>query len=116
MIETIKTAAVSVLVSGLITGIGIRYLQSYMDGKRKASEARAAKRREERRKAEILEANRRHALGRLSFWFHDAIVNGPAHANGDLEMAFQQFQAAEQAQKDFERELLAEHQDENRGG
>jgi len=114
--DLIKEAAVSALISGLITAFGIGYLQRYLDAKRKQSEALAAKRRQERRKADELEFQRRRAAGRLFFWLHDAVVKGVEHANGDLEKAFTAYNEVEEEQKDFERMLLAEHQDENRGG
>lgn len=114
MIELVKSALVSSLVSVLISGIGIYYLHAYLDGKRKESEQAAAQRRSERRKAEVLESRRRRATGRMFFWLHDAIVKGKEHANGDLERAYEDYNRIEEEQKQFEQELLAEHHDENR--
>ena len=116
MIETLKNAAVSVMVSAVISGIGVFYLQRYLDAKRRESEERAAQRRRERRRADLLESKRRRAAGRMFFWLHDAVVKGVEHANGDLEKAMDDYNAAEEEQKAFEQELLAEHQDENRRG
>ena len=115
MIDVIRNAAVAAIVSALITGLGVYYLHLYIDGKRRESEERVKKRREERRKADVLEQQRRHAAGRCLFWLHDAAVKGREHANGDLEQAFRDYAVAEDAQKAYERELLAEHADENRG-
>lgn len=114
MIEILKQAAISAVVAALISGVGIYYLQSYLNTKRKESEERAAQRRRERRQADVLESKRRRAAGRMFFWLHDAVVKGVEHANGDLEKAMQDYNEVEEEQKDFERELLAEHQDENR--
>ena len=114
MIEAFKQALLSVAVSAVVSGVGIFYLQRYLDAKRKESEERAAQRRRERRKADVLEAQRRRATGRLFFWLHDAVVKGVDHANGDLEKAMADYNAIEEEQKAFEQELLAEHQDENR--
>lgn len=114
MLELIKQALVSVLVSALVSGVGIFYLQRYLDAKRAESEAQAAKRREERRKTDMLEARRRRAAGRLFFWLHYAIVRGPDQANGDLEKSFADYNEVEEEQKAFEQELLAEHREENR--
>ena len=50
----------------------------------------------------------------MFFWLHDAIVKGKDHANGDLERAYEDYNEAEEKQKRFEQELLAEHHDENR--
>lgn len=116
MIEAIKAAAVSAAVSALISGIGIYYLQSFLNSKRRESEELAAKRRQERRRSDELEYQRRRAAGRMFFWLHDAVVKGVEHANGDLEKAFTSYNEVEEEQKDFERKLLAEHQDENRRG
>ena len=112
--ELLKGALVSALVSAMISGVGVFYLQRYLDAKRKESEAQAARRREERRKADVLEARRRRAAGRLFFWLHYAVVRGPDQANGDLEKSFADYNDAEEEQKVFEQELLAEHREENR--
>ena len=114
MIEAIKQAAISAAVSALISGVGIFYLQRYLDAKRRESEEQAAQRRRERRKADVLESRRRRAAGRMFFWMHYALVKGVEQANGDLEKAFQDYNEVEEEQKAFEQELLAEHQDENR--
>ena len=116
MIETLENAMVSVLVSALVSGVGVFYLQRYLDTKRRESEERAVQRRRERRKADLLESKRRRAAGRMFFWLHDAVVKGVEHANGDLEKAMEDYNTAEEEQKAFEQELLAEHQDENRRG
>lgn len=114
MLELMKSAAVSGLVSALISGLGVFYLQRYLDGKRRQSEEAAAKRRAQRRRADVLESRRRRAAGRLFFWQQDAIVKGVEHANGDLARAFEDYNLVEEEQKAFEQEMLAEHQDENR--
>lgn len=116
MIEVLKQAMVSAMVSALISGIGVYYLQSYLNAKRRESEEQAAQRRAERRKVDVLESKRRRAAGRLFFWLHYAAVRGAEAANGDLEKAFSDYNAADDAQRQFEQELLAEHHDENRGG
>lgn len=114
MIEALKSALISGMVSVLISGIGVYYLHAYLDGKRKESEQAAAQRRAERRKADVLESRRRRATGRMFFWLHDAVVKGKDHANGDLERAYEDYNRIEEEQKRFEQELLAEHHDENR--
>lgn len=114
MIDTIKQAAVSAMVSALISGIGIYYLHTYLDTKRKESEEQAAQRRLERRKADVLESKRRRAAGRMFFWLHDAVVKGVDHANGDLAKAMADYCEIEDQQKAFEQELMAEQLDENR--
>lgn len=116
MIEAFQSALISTLVSAAISGIGIFFLQRFIDAKSKESKERAAVRRAERRKADMLEARRRRAAGRLFFWLHDAVVKGPEHANGDLAKAMTDYNKVEEEQKLFEQELLAEHQDENRRG
>ena len=116
MIDALKEALVSAVVSVLISGVGVFCLQRYIDTKRRESEERAAQRRKERRKADLLESKRRRATGRMFFWMHYALVRGVEVANGDLEKAFSDYNAAEEEQKAFEAELLAAHQDENRRG
>lgn len=116
ILEAIKQAAVSAAVSALISGIGVYYLQRYLNDKHRESQQQAAERRAARRKADLLEAKRRRAAGRLLFWLHFGIVRGAEAANGDLEAAWKDYTAAEDAQKQFEQEQLAEHADENRGG
>ena len=59
MIEALKSALISGVVSALISGIGIYYLHAYLDGRRLESEQAAAKRREERRKADADQFDRR---------------------------------------------------------
>lgn len=116
MIEALQEALVSAIVSGLISGVGVFCLQRYIDAKHRESKERAAQRRKERRKADLLESKRRRATGRLFFWMHYALVKGAEQANGDLEKAFRDYNIAEEEQKAFEAELLAAHQDENRRG
>lgn len=111
MIEAIKNALISSLVSALISGIGIYYLHAYLDGKRKENDTRAAQCQEQRRKMDILDQRLRRAEGRLLFWLRDAVDNGREHANGDLTKAWEDFEAAEEARKQYEQELLAEHTD-----
>ena len=114
MIDLLKSAMVSSLVSALISGVGVYYLRAYLDGKHNEREHAAAQRMAERRKADVLETRRRRATGRMFFWLHDAIVKGKEHANGDLERAYEDYNLIEEEQKRFEQELLAEHHDENR--
>ena len=114
MADLIKEALMSAMISALVSGVGVYYLHRYLDTKREESEAQAAKRRAERRKADVLESRRRRAAGRMFFWLHYAVVRGPEAANGDLEKAFADYNEVEEEQKAFEQELLAAHQDENR--
>lgn len=109
MIELLRNTLLSVLVSAVVSGLGVWYLQEFLKRRSELSAGQAKKRREEREKGDIIEAKRRKAAGRMFFWLHDAVVKGPEHANGDLEKAFDDYNAAEEEQKAFERELLAEH-------
>ena len=116
MIEAIKSAAIGAIVSGLISGVGIFYLQCWLKDKRAESVEEAAKKQAERRREDVLKAELQRAEGRLFFWLHFAVVRGVDQANGDLEKAFAKYNEAEDALKAFEQEQLAAHQDENRGG
>lgn len=52
------------------------------------------------------EHQRRHTAGRLLFWLYKGVTKPPP--NGELEEAMEAYQAAERAQKELEREILAE--------
>lgn len=113
MIDLIKAALTSAFVSFLVTGLGAYYLHAYLDGKRKEAEQRAEERRKQKRKADVLEARRRRALGRVLFWTHHALIKGVESANGDMEKAFAEYDKVEEEQKALEQEILAEYNDKN---
>ena len=69
-------------------------------------ETRRAEEHQRRRKRAQLEHQRRHTAGRLLFWLYKGVTKPPP--NGELAEAMEAYQAAERAQKELEREILAE--------
>ena len=98
-------AAAGIFGSGGLLGLFFfvvkRYLQNKLD-ERDQKEKEKAQLRLERSK---IEKELWHALGRLLFWINRAIVTG-TH-NGELEKAFEDFQAAEEKSKELDMEILA---------
>lgn len=96
------------LVSALISGLLIHYLKRYIDKRLEGAERRQKTRLEIKRKRSEAEQKRRRAEGRLLFWVHHALVKPPP--NGELEKAWEDFQTAEEEQKEIERSILAEYE------
>ena len=96
------------LVSFLISGLALHYLKRYFDKKLVSAEAKQQERLKIRKQRSEAEQRRRRAEGRLLFWMHHAIVKPPA--NGELEKAWEDYQEAEDAQKEIERSILAEYE------
>ena len=105
MLNTIINVAVSTLVSGIISGIALKYITRYFDKKLQAEEEQAKELEKQRHDRAVAEANRRRAAGRLFFWLHHAITKPPP--NGELEEAMENYQKAEEAQKQVEQDILA---------
>lgn len=90
--------------SGLI-GLFFFVIKRYLEKKlneRDLKEKEKVKHRLERSK---IERELWHALGRFCFWTYRAIVTG-TH-NGELQQAFEEFQAAENKSKELDMEILA---------
>ena len=104
-IEPIINVAVSAGVSGLVSGVALKYITRYFDKKLEAEEARKKEVEKQQHARTVAEANRRRAAGRLFFWLHHAIVKPPP--NGELEKAMENYSRAEDAQKALEQEILA---------
>ena len=96
------------LVSALISGLLIHYLKRYFDKRLEGAEAKQQERLKIKRKRSEAEQKRRRAEGRLLFWVHHALVKPPP--NGELEKAWEDFQNAEEEQKEIERSILAEYE------
>lgn len=111
--QQLINAVISSSVSFLISGVVLYYLRKYFDKKLSVNEQKAAQRRRERQRLNVLEQRYRRAQGRLLFWMCDAIVKGREHANGDLEKSRVDFTEAEEELKNYEQELLAARADEN---
>jgi hypothetical protein len=112
--DRLTAALISCAVSALISGVGVFYLQSYIRARAEEGKAEKLRRRDERQRSDILNSQWRHAVGRVLFWLRDCADKGRDHANGYLPAAFDEFNAVEARQKEFEQQMLAEHNDENR--
>lgn len=117
MNEAVKSAIAAALISGMvsavISGIGVFFLQSYLKVKAEESSRVRQKRRMERQKKYVLDDNWQHSVGRVLFWIKDSLDKGREHANGNLDSAYEDFTSAEIEKKSFERQMLAEHNEEN---
>lgn len=103
----IITSVISTVIGGSgITGIVFYFVRKRMEAKLDAKEKEEAKKKQQKMQRRKIDDELQHCEGRLFFWIHKAIVTG-AH-NGDLESAFEAYQQAETAKKDFDRELIVE--------
>ena len=96
------------LISFLISGLLLHYLKRYIDKILVSAEAKQQERLKIRKRRSEAEQRRRRAEGRLLFWLHHAVTKPPP--NGELEDAWEEFQNAEEAQKEIERAILAEYE------
>jgi len=84
------------------------YMRRFIDKRLSGREQEDAKRREQRARRLIVEDQLEHATGRLLYYIHRAIVTG--QHNGELEAAWEDYQAAEQRSKELDREILVDNQ------
>lgn len=109
VIILIITSIISAIVGGSgIVGIVFFFIRRNIENKIKDREAETSKKKEQRIQRMKIDDELQHCQGRLFFWIHKAIVTG--QHNGDLEAAFEAYQKAEQAKKDFDRNVLAENE------
>ncbi len=109
MREVVITAMVTALVgSGGAVGILFWYLQRYLDKRLKISDDERRSRLEKQISSLKIENKIRHAYGRMFFWLYKAITTG--EHNGDLKKAFEELEAAEQEQKEYDYQVLAEQE------
>ena len=109
----IHVLIITALISALVGGSGIcgvaflfirRYIEKLLDEKEQVNKKRIL----QRKKRLEAEDRLQHGAGRLFFWIHKAIVTG--EHNGDLEAAFNEYQAAERELKDLNREIVIENE------
>lgn len=105
LIEVVLTA---VMGSAGVLGLFFYFFRRYIENRLIKNEVKRTERIAERRELLQLEDNLQHCYGRMFFWLHKAIVTG-TH-NGDLEKAFCDLQQAEKAKKNFDRKIIAVHQ------
>jgi hypothetical protein len=116
----IVSGIIGTIVGGSgITGMVFFFIRRYIENKLKLKEDKAKaeelEKKDEQHKRRELAVRRmkvddelQHCEGRLFFWIHKAIVTG-VH-NGDLEAAFDNYQKAEQAKKELDREIIVENE------
>lgn len=104
---------ISLIAGALIGGAGLvglifAFIRRYIEKRLTKREDEDKKKREQRLNRIKTEDELIHCQGRLFFWMHRAITTG--QHNGDLEKAFENYQAAEKKRKDLDREIIAEHE------
>jgi len=101
-------AAVSALVSGVISVFFLGYIKQYFDGKLDAAEREKAQHDEMQRRRNVVNARLRRAEGRLMFWLHRAVASPPS--NGELEEAWENYSRAEEEAKAIDQEIVADYE------
>ena len=116
----VTTAIFSAVIGGSgIVGLLFFFIRRYLEKKliaRENEEKIHKEKREAAKKKAVEEKTRRvqlddelqHCTGRLFFWLHKAVVDGKH--NGELDAAWTNYQNAEKEKKDFDRQIIAEHQ------
>lgn len=102
----ITTIISSIVGSSGLVGLLFYRLKRELAKRFDEKEAKAARREQRRIRQKQLETDLRRADGRVTFWLYKT-VNDSSH-NEDLERAFEEYQNAEKALKDFENQVLAE--------
>jgi len=116
----VTTAIISAVVGGSgIVGLLFFFIRRYLEKKiiARENEERVLKEKKDAARQKAVEEKTRrvqlddelqHCTGRLFFWIHKAVVDG-TH-NGELDSAWKNYQTAEKNKKDFDRQILAEHE------
>lgn len=102
----VTTVISSIIGSSGLVGLFFWKLKKEFTRRLDEKEARAARREQRRIRQKQLETDLRRADGRVTFWLYKT-VNDSSH-NEDLEKAFEEYEQAEKALKDFENQVLAE--------
>lgn len=105
--EISTTILLTLLGSGGILGIIVTYLKRYIDKRLEANEKEAEVRLKNKMKRLKVEDQLYHAYGRCLFWLNHAVTKPPP--NGELAEAMEELNAAEEAKKDLDREILAQY-------
>ena len=116
--DTIVAAVVGAVFGGSgLTGLLFIYMRRFIDkrldrreqveaDRKVQQEKEDAKRKAQRLQRLTIDAEMEHATGRLFFFVHKAIVTG--QHNGDLESAWEEYQAAENRKKALNRQIIVE--------
>lgn len=105
--EISTTILLTLLGSGGILGIVMTYLRRYIDKRLEANEKEAEVRLKHRMKRLEVDDKLHHAYGRCIFWLNHAVTKSPP--NGELAEAMEELNAAEEAKKNLDREILAQY-------
>lgn len=109
MRDLVISALIGAVVGGSgITGIIFFFIRRYIEKKLETRDEISRRQREQKIMRLKIEDELQHCEGRLFFWIHKAIVTG-TH-NGDLENAFNEYQAAEERKKELDRDIIFENQ------
>lgn len=112
--EALLAAVLGAVVGGSgLVGLAFAYMRRFIDKRLDSREKEDAKRREQRTRRLTLEDELEHAMGRLLFYIHKAVVTG--QHNGDLEAAWNDYQEAERKVKALDREILVDNEMGNNG-
>lgn len=112
-LESVAVGAIGGLLgSGGLFGIFVFVLKHYIQKKLNERDEKEKERAALRLERSQIERELWHALGRLQFWLHRAIVTD-SH-NGELEKAFEEFQAAEEKSKALDTKILAMHEEDKK--
>lgn len=98
-------AAAGLFGSGGLLGLFFFVVKRYLQKKLDERDEKERVKTEIRLERSQIERELWHAMGRLLFWIHRAITTG-SH-NGELEKAFEEFQAAEEKSKALDMRILA---------
>jgi len=108
MDEFIMTVLENIKPALPVGAILVRYLKVQID--------KARKEREQKEKQEIeyrrLQQNKEHRMSRYIFWLEKGLEDfDKKHEffNGELRKAYDEYQAAEKEQKEFEQRIIAKH-------
>lgn len=106
--ETVLVTIIGAVVGGSgIVGLMFAYMRRFIDKKLDARERENARSSERRIKRLKLEEELNAATGKVIFYLHKAIVTG--QHNGDLEDAWNNYQAVRAKKEDFDRSILIDN-------
>lgn len=109
MKEAVITAVIGAVVGGSgVFGLVFIYFRRFIDKRLDKKDAEQSKKKDLRLRRLTIENEMEHALGRLLFYLHKAIVTG--QHNGDLKEAWESYQVAEAKKKALDREIIVDNE------
>ena len=106
--DGVRMAIPGIVASAVFSGIGVFLLQLYIKERLEEANAKRAEDSKIRRKQAQAVREWRHAIGRLLFWMHRAIVKPPA--NGELENAWALFQQTEDDLRGADNDIISDYE------